>query len=109
MAVYVVVVTVRVVKEHVEEFVAATVANAEGTRKEPGNLRFDVLRADSDEDGGAVALFQLVEAYRTPEDFAAHQQTPHYLAWRAAVAPWMAQPRSAVKTHAVWFGDAKCC
>jgi autoinducer 2-degrading protein len=74
---YVVAVTVRVIPEYVEAFVAATRANAEGTRKEPANLRFDVLRV---EDG-----------------FKAHQQTAHYLAWKQAVAPWMAVPRVAAK------------
>lgn len=55
---------------------------------EPGNRRFDVLQ-DPTEPG----RFILYEAYATAEDAAAHKQTPHYLAWRDAVADMMAQPR----------------
>ena len=33
----------------------------------------------------------------TPEAAAAHKETAHYLEWRDAVAPWMAEPRSADK------------
>jgi autoinducer 2-degrading protein len=49
----------------------------------------------------------LYEAYRAREDFAAHQETEHYLRWKPAVADWMAQPRSAVKHHAVFFGESE--
>jgi autoinducer 2-degrading protein len=89
---YVVAVTVRVVPEHAEAFVAATRANAEGSRKEPGNLRFDVSRGVDD-----PSQFLLYEVYIDEDGFKAHQQTPHYLVWRQAVAPWMAAPRVGVK------------
>ncbi len=90
---FVVCVTVRVVPEHVEAFVAATRDNVRATRaREPGNLRFDVLRALDD-----PTQFLFYEAYRDEDGFQAHQQTEHYLAWKAAVAPWMAVPRVGVK------------
>jgi|YelNatPaOPRAMG01_1025707.scaffolds.fasta_scaffold329501_1 autoinducer 2-degrading protein len=94
---YVVSVTVHVKPEHVDDFIAATLENARNTRKEPGNVRFDVLRAMEPD-----TQFLLYEVYRTPDDFQAHQQTPHYQAWRAAVADWMAQPRTAVRCYAVF-------
>ncbi|HEY4016002.1 MAG TPA: antibiotic biosynthesis monooxygenase [Polyangiaceae bacterium] len=96
---FVVCVTIRVVADKVDAFVAATRANAEGTRKEPKNLRFDVLRANDD-----ATRFFLYEVYTDEAGFAEHQRTAHYLAWREAVAPWMAEPRVGVK-HGVVFPD----
>jgi autoinducer 2-degrading protein len=89
---FVVCVTIHVIPEHVEAFVAATRDNVAGTRKEPTNLRYDVLRAVDD-----ASQFFLYEVYVDEDAFKAHQQTPHYLAWRQAVAPWMATPRVGVK------------
>ncbi len=99
---YVVAVTVYVKPEFMPQFIEATLDNARNTRKEPGNLRFDVLQAEDN-----VSRFMLYEAYRTKEDFARHQQTEHYLRWKPAVADWMAQPRSAVKHNSVFFGESE--
>lgn len=99
---YFVVVTIFVKPEFVEQFITATYDNASNTRKEPGNLRFDVLRAEDDPN-----RFMLYEVYKQKDDFAKHQQTDHYARWKNAVTDWMAQPRSAVKCHALFFGDAK--
>ena len=85
---YVVCVKVQVLPEHVDAFVAATLANARGTRGEPANLRFDVLRGNDD-----PTRFFLYEVYTSEDGFKAHQQTAHYLAWREQVAPMMAAPR----------------
>jgi autoinducer 2-degrading protein len=86
----------------VRQFVEATLDNARNTRKEPGNLRFDVAQAEEDK-----SQFLLYEAYRAKEDFLAHQQTEHYLRWKAAVAEWMARPRQGVKHVSVLFGDGE--
>jgi autoinducer 2-degrading protein len=86
----------------VGQFVEATLDNARNTRKEPGNVRFDVSRGVDD-----PARFLLYEVYRTPDDFKAHQQTEHYLRWKQGVAEWMAQPRLGVKHRSVFFGDAE--
>ena len=58
---------------------------------EPGNLRFDVLRAEDD-----PRAFLLVEVYDSPEAAAAHKQTPHYAEWRKEVQEMMAEPRKAI-------------
>jgi autoinducer 2-degrading protein len=97
---YVVSVTVHVKPEQVDAFIAATLENARNTRGEPGNVRFDVLRAEEDPN-----RFLLYEAYLTKEDFVRHQQTEHYLRWKAAVADAMAQPRQGIKHHSLFFGD----
>jgi (4S)-4-hydroxy-5-phosphonooxypentane-2,3-dione isomerase len=86
---------VHVKPEHVEAFKAASVENARHSVLEPGIARFDVLQQADD-----PARFVLLEVYRTADDPARHKETAHYAAWRDAVAPMMAAPRSAVKyTH----------
>ena len=99
---YVVCVTVHVKPEAVQDFIEATLDNARHTRREGGNVRFDVLQAE----GEPTRLF-LYEVYRTKDDFAKHQQTEHYLRWRETVADWMAQPRRGVKHDSIFFGDAE--
>ena len=85
---HVTLVHVRVRPEHLDAFVAATRANHEASVSEPGNRRFDVLQAPDD-----PTRFILYEAYASDADAAAHKETAHYLAWRAAVAEMMAEPR----------------
>lgn len=97
---YVVSVTVWVKEEFVKRFQEATLDNARNTRREPGNLRFDISQAEEE-----PGRFLLYECYQRKEDFAAHQQSAHYLRWKQAVADWMAQPRQGVKHHSVFFGD----
>ena len=99
---YVVSVTVFVKPESTQAFIEATLDNARNTRREPGNVRFDVLQGEEDPN-----RFLVYEAYHRKEDFAAHQQTPHYLRWKEAVAPFMAQPRQGIRHRAIFFGDAK--
>ena len=85
---HVTLVHVHVLPEHVADFIEATGPNHVGAVDEPGCLRFDVLQAPDD-----PTRFVLYEAYRDAEASAAHKETAHYLAWRAAVADWMAEPR----------------
>jgi len=99
---YVVSVTVHVKPEFVSQFTEAVLDNARNTRKEPGNVRFDVSQAEDD-----PGRFLLYEVYRAKEDFAAHQQTAHYLRWRDRVTDWMAQPRQGIRHRAIFFGDAE--
>ncbi|MCU0484429.1 MAG: antibiotic biosynthesis monooxygenase [Chloroflexi bacterium] len=85
---HVAIVHVRVLPDRVDQFLAATRANHLGSVREPGNLRFDVLQAPDD-----PTRFLLYEAYADEAAAAAHKETAHYLAWREAVAPLMAEPR----------------
>ncbi len=73
---------------HVDEFIAATRLNHEGSVREPGNLRFDVLQVANN-----PARFVLYEAFTDVNAAAAHKLTSHYIKWRDTVAPWMAVPR----------------
>ncbi len=74
------------------DFKAATLANVKNSLQEDGIARFDFLEQLDD-----PHRFVLVEAYRQPEDAAKHKETAHYAAWRDAVAPMMAEPRSSIK------------
>ena len=92
---------VHVKPEYVEAFKQASLANARESIKEPGIARFDCLQQ---QDG--PARFVLVEAYRTPQAPAAHKETKHYQAWRDAVAPMMAEPRTSVKFENLFPPDS---
>jgi quinol monooxygenase YgiN len=93
---------VRVKLENVEAFKAATLANATASIREPGIARFDVVQQADD-----PTRFVLVEAYRTTDAPAAHKETMHYAAWRDAVAPMMAEPRTSVKFDNVIPADSE--
>ncbi|AHE99032.1 antibiotic biosynthesis monooxygenase [Thioalkalivibrio paradoxus] len=88
---YVTLVYVHVKAECADAFIAATRENHLASTCEPGNRRFDVLR-----DAADPARFVLYEAYASAADAQAHKDTPHYRAWRDAVAPMMAEPRAGV-------------
>lgn len=97
---YVVSVTVHVKPDQVDAFSEATLDNARNTRQEPGNVRFDVSQKEDE-----PTRFLLYEVYESPEGFKAHQQTEHYLRWKAGVADMMAQPRQGIKHNSIFFGD----
>ena len=80
----------------IDAFVAETRKNSDASLTEPGVARFDVVQQVDD-----PTRFVLIEAYKTPEAPAAHKETPHYAAWRDAVAPMMESPRTSVKFHSV--------
>lgn len=88
---HVTLVKVSVKTDRVGDFVEASRANHEGSVREPGNRRFDILQDPAD-----PTRFILYEAYASAADAAAHKQTPHYLAWRDAVAEMMAEPRQGI-------------
>ena len=99
---YVACVTVFVKSGFSRQFVDAVLDNARHTRKEPGNLRYDVLQHEDDPN-----RFMLYEVYHTKDDFAQHQRTDHYLRWKTTVADWMEQPRQGVKHHSIFYGEAE--
>jgi autoinducer 2-degrading protein len=91
---------VRVRPGQVEEFLAATLVNARASLAEPGVLRFDVIQDEAD-----AAHVVLVEVYRDANASAAHKLTPHYAAWRDAVAEMMAEPRASTRFSAEFPPD----
>lgn len=99
---YVVCVPVKILPGQGAAFLEAARLNHEGTRQEPGNVRFDVLRAASAAAPGEPELFFLYEVYQTEADFASHQQTAHYFAFRDTVAPLQAEPRKSARYHSMF-------
>lgn len=84
--------------ENVEAFRAITIYNHENSRKEAGNVRFDVLQNADD-----PTKFTLIEVFENEEAVKFHKTTAHYLRWREEVAPYMASPRRAIVTSPVAF------
>ena len=93
---------VHVKPESVDAFVAATLENARHSVREPGVIRFDVIRQADD-----PTRVVLVEIYRDADAPAAHKATAHYAAWRDAVEPMMAEPRRSAKYEALFPADAR--
>jgi (4S)-4-hydroxy-5-phosphonooxypentane-2,3-dione isomerase len=91
---------VRIRPGQVGDFLAATLVNAQASLAEPGVLRFDVIQDEAD-----AAHVVLVEVYRDADASAAHKLTPHYAAWRDAVAEMMAEPRASTRFSAVFPPD----
>ena len=98
---HVTLVHVRVLPDQLEAFLEATAANHEGSMREPGNRRFDVLRDPAD-----PGRFLIYEVFVDADAAATHKATPHYLAWRDRVAPMMAEPRRGEPWEGVLFAPA---
>jgi len=69
-----------------------TIENAQNTRKEPKNIRFDVLECLDDPN-----RFFLYEIYHDSTGVDDHKQTEHYQKWRKTVEEMMAKPREGIK------------
>jgi autoinducer 2-degrading protein len=82
---------VRVKPDRVAEFIESTRLNHEGSIREPGNIRFDVLQSPQDS-----SVFLLYEVWQSESAAAAHKATSHYATWRDTIADWMAEPRRGV-------------
>ena len=93
-------VQVHVKPDAIEAFRAATLANASGSVKEPGVVRFDVFQDKDD-----PTRFALIEVYKNLEAHAAHRETAHYKAWRLAVDDLMAEERTARRFVNAFPGD----
>jgi autoinducer 2-degrading protein len=78
--------------EFVDDFAEALRTNHEASVREPGNIRFDVLQLVED-----PTRFLIYEWYVDGAAARAHKDTPHYAAWRDAVADWLAEPRYGVR------------
>lgn len=89
---YVTLVYIHVKPDRAADFIESMRANHEGSVREPGNLRFDVLHFADD-----PTRFVTYMAYRDEASAKAHRETAHYLTWRDEVADWMAEPRVLVQ------------
>lgn len=89
---FVTLVHVHVKPERRDAFEDATRANHEASVREPGNVRFDVLRSVDD-----PTRYVLYEWFADEAAAQAHKATAHYAAWRETVTDWMAEPRQGVR------------
>jgi len=94
-------VNVHVQPDKIEDFRQASLLNASESRKEPGVVRFDVIQESED-----PTRFVLIEVCRSVARAAAHRGTAHYLRWRDAVNPLMAETRTNKKYVNVSPDDA---
>jgi (4S)-4-hydroxy-5-phosphonooxypentane-2,3-dione isomerase len=85
---YVQFVTINVKPGFTAEFEEAFRINYEGTRKEPGNYRFDVLRSHDD-----PMCYTIYEVFASEAAFLAHRTTPHYAECVKRIDPIIVQPR----------------
>ena len=83
---------IHVKEDRIEDFIGATIENAQNSILEPGIARFDFIQEQDN-----PTRFVLVEVYRTADDPAKHKETAHYKKWRDTVADMMAEPRTAIK------------
>ncbi len=73
-------VTVTIPDDKSDEFLEIMKLDVEGSRNEPGCLRFDLIRGAAT-DGGRT--YHLYEAYASSEAMTAHKEQPHFKAWAA--------------------------
>jgi len=82
-------VAIHVKQGHIDEFLDAFRINYEGTRREPGNLRFDVLRNPEDDHS-----FVIYEVFRSAEALDEHRKTAHYQECVRRIDPIISGPRT---------------
>lgn len=89
-------ISLKVKRENVEDFKAASISNHNGSLKEPGVRRFDVLQNETD-----PTEFLLYEVYETEEATLTHKETVHYKKWKQAIEPMLAEPRKSASYSVV--------
>jgi autoinducer 2-degrading protein len=93
---HMIMVRLEVKPDRIDDFMKLVLFNASESRKEPGNLRFDVVRSVD-----SPTRFGLYEVYRDDEAVRAHQATPHYAKWRAEIEALLVTPRISEKFMSV--------
>jgi (4S)-4-hydroxy-5-phosphonooxypentane-2,3-dione isomerase len=97
---YALTVTAYVLENERESFLQKTIDCALATRKESGNLKYDILQHEDD-----PLWFVIYEVYRSKDDFSFHCETPHSQKWKIETSTIMARPRERMRCHAVYFSD----
>ena len=73
-----------------DAFEAVTLHNHENTRREPGNIRFDVLRCSDETEPNKYILY---EVFADADAVSHHKTTAHYKRWAEEAAAYTAAPR----------------
>jgi autoinducer 2-degrading protein len=74
--------------DRLDDFLELATYNASNSRKEPGNLRFDLVRSNAN-----PTRFGLYEVYADDAAVQAHMATAHYARWRAEIEALLETPR----------------
>ena len=82
----------------VDKFAEVCVYNHDNSRKEAGNIRFDVLQ-----DKDNPTKFMLYEVFEDDDAIAFHKTTEHYKKWAETAEECMASPRSKTSVNALAF------
>ncbi len=82
--------------DKLEAFLELATYDATNSRKEPGCVRFDVLRQNDN-----PHRFAFYEVYRDEDAVKAHQQTAHYARWKKEIEAIQAYPRTSDKFSTV--------
>ena len=85
---HMIMVRLEVKPERLDDFLELVTFNASESRKEPGNLRFDVVRSVD-----SPTRFGLYEVYRDADAVQAHRATAHFSRWRAEIEGLLVTPR----------------
>ncbi len=96
----VIVIHIRVKPGTETAFAEATLENARNSIREPGIVRFDFLREESD-----PTRFVLVEAYLDEAAVKAHKETAHFARWKEAAEPMMAEERRRTRYEGLFVPD----
>jgi autoinducer 2-degrading protein len=75
--------------ENIDDFKKITLYNCINSRKEEGNVRFDLLQSKDE-----PTKFTLYEHFRDKAAVDYHKTTEHYKKWASAVEPYMASART---------------
>jgi (4S)-4-hydroxy-5-phosphonooxypentane-2,3-dione isomerase len=78
---------VKVKPEQVERFLTFLRADVEGTLREPGCVRFEVLRDEADPN-----VFYMYEIFKDRAAYALHQEAPYFKAFFAEAGDTLAGP-----------------
>ncbi|PLW75332.1 antibiotic biosynthesis monooxygenase [Cohaesibacter celericrescens] len=95
---HVTLVEIQVKPDRIEDFLRVFLPNHEGSIKEPGCIRFDVLQDPDD-----ACKFIIYEAYEDEDAVKAHKQTPHYLKVKSELEGIMTGPRTHRVLSGVWL------
>lgn len=102
---YAIVVTLKIRADRIGEFDVAITKNRQAClADEPGCLRFDILRAETED---TDPTFVLYEVYQDEDAYlVGHRGAPHYAQWRAAVPRFLVEGGQTI-TRAVLLDDSE--
>ena len=90
------VVSFHVIKEYIDKFKEASLANAKSSRREPGVRGFEVMQQQDDQ-----SRFVFIEMFASPEAQLSHRETAHYKLWKSTVEEFFAEPRTLVNCNVI--------